>query len=363
MHARFLPYFLTLFLALSSAVSFAQSPNEGPATFQLFYDSLSPQGTWTQTDAYGYVFQPTISDPAWAPYTDGRWVYSDAGWTWMSDEPWGWATYHYGRWANLNGYGWVWVPGYRWAPAWVSWRLGDGYVGWAPLPPATIAGADYVEAGGNPNRHFHFGGDVDVSYGIGAGCYNFIHVGDFGEPNCRPFIVNRYNNYVIVNRTTNITNITVYRQLRSGLDRFHEVTVFGPPRNEVDFRSRRHVPAVKLTETWNLGKSTVTGSALSVYAPQINQQANLQTRPVHVVQTVYQPTLNRGTLVSHPLMVNPQLIPPTPPPAIVREVEDAQAKTPRHARVAPIEMPDKIEPVPTQKPLPTSGTAPPPPHQ
>lgn len=31
--------------------------------------------------------------------------------------------------------GWVWVPGVEWAPAWVSWRVGGGYIGWAPLPP------------------------------------------------------------------------------------------------------------------------------------------------------------------------------------------------------------------------------------
>jgi hypothetical protein len=32
-------------------------------------------------------------------------------------------------------YGWVWIPGQVWAPAWVVWRWGDGWVGWAPLPP------------------------------------------------------------------------------------------------------------------------------------------------------------------------------------------------------------------------------------
>jgi hypothetical protein len=31
--------------------------------------------------------------------------------------------------------GWIWVPGDEWGPAWVDWRSGDDYVGWAPLPP------------------------------------------------------------------------------------------------------------------------------------------------------------------------------------------------------------------------------------
>ncbi len=34
-----------------------------------------------------------------------------------------------------RGSGWFWVPGDEWAPAWVDWRYGDDYIGWAPLPP------------------------------------------------------------------------------------------------------------------------------------------------------------------------------------------------------------------------------------
>jgi hypothetical protein len=116
----------------------APQSGDNNVSFQTFYDQLAGQGTWIQTDKYGYVFQPTESDPNWRPYTYGHWVNTDAGMTWDSDEPFGWATYHYGRWANLDGYGWVWVPGYTWAPAWVSWRQGDDDVGWAPLPMASM---------------------------------------------------------------------------------------------------------------------------------------------------------------------------------------------------------------------------------
>ena len=59
----------------------------------------------------------------------------DYGWYWDSREPYGWATYHYGRWALTADYGWVWVPGAEWGPAWVDWRYGGGYAGWAPMPP------------------------------------------------------------------------------------------------------------------------------------------------------------------------------------------------------------------------------------
>ena len=167
------------------------------ASFQTFYDQLGDQGTWVQTDDYGYVFQPNVSDPDWAPYTNGHWVYTDEGWTWASDEPWGWATYHYGRWANIDGTGWVWVPGYQWAPAWVSWRYGGGYCGWAPLPPETFIGAEYGEPGVEVGIGFHFGGDVDVNFNIGPGCYNFVSVGDMGEPNYRGRYLDRSRNYTV----------------------------------------------------------------------------------------------------------------------------------------------------------------------
>ena len=107
---------------------------------QVFYDSLSPYGTWIYLDDYGWTWQPTVAtvNVNWRPYYDsGNWVYTDAGWYWNSSYSWGWAPFHYGRWSLHGSYGWVWVPGYRWAPSWVSWRYSDAYCGWAPLPPCS----------------------------------------------------------------------------------------------------------------------------------------------------------------------------------------------------------------------------------
>ena len=84
----------------------------------------------------------TICRRGWRPYTYGRWVYTEEwGWYWVSDEEeadWGWVTFHYGRWAHDRRLGWFWVPGDEWGPAWVDWRRGDDYVGWAPLPPDEV---------------------------------------------------------------------------------------------------------------------------------------------------------------------------------------------------------------------------------
>ena len=80
----------------------------------------------------------------WRPYTVGHWVYTDEyGWYWHSYEPFAWAVYHYGRWGYDPSYGWFWVPGDTWAPAWVEWRYGDRYVGWAPAGPTYSGGYAY----------------------------------------------------------------------------------------------------------------------------------------------------------------------------------------------------------------------------
>lgn len=101
----------------------APSPEE-------YEESLAPYGAWVEDRTLGYVWRPRVWT-GWAPYVDGRWVWTAWGWTWLSSEPWGW-TFHYGRWSWAPYWGWVWVPGTVWAPAWVSWHWGDGYVGWAP---------------------------------------------------------------------------------------------------------------------------------------------------------------------------------------------------------------------------------------
>jgi hypothetical protein len=117
---------------------------ELPSSVAEFYQALAPYGTWFVLPERGWVWQP---DPAevgsdFVPYTQGHWVLTDVGWTFVSDHPWGWAPFHYGRWFLDDRYGWLWEPGTDWAPAWVDWRAGAGYVGWAPLAPDWYGPAD-----------------------------------------------------------------------------------------------------------------------------------------------------------------------------------------------------------------------------
>ncbi|MGI8854003.1 MAG: DUF6600 domain-containing protein [Methyloceanibacter sp.] len=114
---------------------------EGYVDTGVFYNRLAPYGSWVWIQGQ-YVWVPSHVDRSWRPYTRGRWVFTDRGWTWVSNEPFGWATYHYGRWGFSDRVGWFWVPGNRWAPAWVSWRQSDDYLAWAPMPPAHDGGID-----------------------------------------------------------------------------------------------------------------------------------------------------------------------------------------------------------------------------
>jgi hypothetical protein len=113
------------------AVPPAQPPDEN-----TFEQNLSPYGRWIDTPEYGRVWVPYDTSPDWQPYTDGRWVDTQWGWSFASTVPWGWAVFHYGRWGFAPALGWFWVPGFVWAPAWVSWRYYPGYVCWSPFAPA-----------------------------------------------------------------------------------------------------------------------------------------------------------------------------------------------------------------------------------
>jgi hypothetical protein len=123
-----------------NAVASTYDDGYGPRAYAQFEAALAPFGTWIDDPELGRVWTPSpaIVGAAFAPYaSNGRWVLTEYGWTWDSGWSWGWAPFHYGRWAmRSNGAGrWCWIPGTLWGPAWVSWRAGRDYVGWAPLAP------------------------------------------------------------------------------------------------------------------------------------------------------------------------------------------------------------------------------------
>ncbi|MGB7296872.1 MAG: FecR family protein, partial [Candidatus Aminicenantales bacterium] len=103
-----------------------------PAELTSYADEFDSYGSWDEEPSVGYVWRPTV-EADWAPYSDGRWVWTSYGYTWVPYEPWGWTVSHYGRWGFSVSRGWYWMPGRRWGPAWVSWAVGGSYVGWCPM--------------------------------------------------------------------------------------------------------------------------------------------------------------------------------------------------------------------------------------
>ncbi|MFL6583225.1 MAG: DUF6600 domain-containing protein [Chthoniobacterales bacterium] len=248
------------------------------ASYGTFYEKLEPYGAWFETDDYGYVWQPNAAGEsrAWRPYTDGHWVYTDAGWTWISDEPFGWATYHYGRWVRLRDVGWAWVPGDEWAPAWVSWRTGGDYVGWAPLPP---------EARFDRRRGIH--NWADNYYDIGPEQYAFVRAEEVGAPRLARQVVPPQQNVAIINQTTNVTNIT-----------YSNTTIVnqGPNYDELRSRSQQPIGRYRLereTTVVDRPEPVVRGEVIAMPGPVLAPAAGYD-RPRSVRQHIAQSRADNG---------------------------------------------------------------------
>jgi len=257
-------------------------------SIDFFYNNLSG-GNWIEVADYGYGWQPdvAVNDPNWRPYADGYWAYTDEGWTWVSYEDFGWATYHYGRWARLADTGWIWFPGsdLDWGPAWVSWRTGGDYVGWAPLPPR---GPGIVYEG-QP-----IGGQVDVEFDIGPAYYNFLDVRFICEPVLRDRIYAPSQNVTYINNTVNVTNISVQNNV---------VYNYGPDYNVLSTRSSRPIQRLNIERQANVdlsaaaksgGLTKVQGDKLIIGAPnRINKPAQ-GIAPPRVKTKVAQPKVEHG---------------------------------------------------------------------
>lgn len=245
-------YRYSFLLMLGMGIAFNQhvtaSPHAG-ISFQVFYNELSPFGDWVMDPAHGYVWVPYV-DHGFQPYaSNGYWAMTNFGNTWVSNYSWGWAPFHYGRWFFSNYYGWAWVPGYEWGPAWVNWRTGGGFYGWAPLGP---------------------GIGINMSFYAPANHWVFVPQRRFRHRHFQRYFVPHHNVVNIYNRTTIINNTYVYN---------NQTYISGPSRRDVERATRSRVPVYQVNDSSRPGRAVVQNNRLNVYRPQVTDTRSAHNAP------------------------------------------------------------------------------------
>jgi hypothetical protein len=122
-----------LFLLLGVATAhagIAQYTDRGKTDFDTAIQLLNPYGTWSQIDGL-WAYTPANHE---APYTNGRWLYTDYGWYWKGSVPTSWATEHYGYWKRGTDHVWSWYPTAYWISQIVEIRATSDYIGWRSAP-------------------------------------------------------------------------------------------------------------------------------------------------------------------------------------------------------------------------------------
>lgn len=245
-------YRLSFLILLGLGVVLSQESKASPyngISFQVFYNELSPYGDWVMDPTYGYVWVPFV-EQGFHPYgTNGYWEMTNFGNTWVSNYQWGWAPFHYGRWFWDNFYGWAWVPGYEWGPAWVNWRTGGGYYGWAPLGP---------------------GLHVGVGFNIPSNYWVFIPQRRFRSRNFFRYCAPAYHVSHIYQRTTVINNTYVYN---------NKTYYTGPSKRDIERTTRTVVPVYQVSDSGRPGRTVVQKDRIIVYRPEVREVSARNENP------------------------------------------------------------------------------------
>jgi hypothetical protein len=291
-----------ILLVVVTSVVFANklSAQQNYVSFQVFYDQLSPYGEWVDYPRWGYVWIPDAGSD-FVPYsTQGHWILTDYGWTWMSDFVWGWAPFHYGRWDYDNYYGWFWIPDNEWGPAWVSWRRAEGYYGWAPMEPGISLTISFGRGYDSRNDHWIFVRDRDID-----------------RQDINRYYINRSDHDMIIRRSSVINNTYVDNSR-------HTTYVTGPAREDIQKVTGRRVNPVPVEE-YNKPGQEFNNNRLRIYRPEISKNNNMERKsaPSRVtnLKDVKQPSERKA--VSEPRELNVKTSQPmnADPPQNIRRVE------------------------------------------
>jgi hypothetical protein len=250
---------LGLMLLFAGTTQKAMAQGED-VSLQSFYDELSPYGTWIQDPQYGYVWRPDVDQEEFRPYySNGRWAMTEYGNTWVSNYDWGWAPFHYGRWIYNRYNQWVWLPDTVWGPAWVSWRSGGGYYGWAPLGPSISIGINIGRGG----------------YRVPDMCWNFIPYNNIYYNSYPRYYGGRnrvyIQNTVIINNTYVRNNRTYYT---------------GPRVDDIRRHTNQNVTVYNVNRSSRPGASRIDNNSINIYNPRPSRgdANNSNPAPRNVVQ-------------------------------------------------------------------------------
>jgi PAS domain-containing protein len=228
-----------------------------------FYDALTPYGDWVQTASCGWVWYPYDVPIGWRPYTGGRWIDTDYGWTFDADAPWGWAVYHYGRWLYDDVYGWVWCPGTEWAPAWVVWRTGGDWIGWAPCPPSLR----WREGVG-----FDLEG-IDLDNVIPSFGFSFCHRRFFLDNDLDSFLLFPSENIFIFGETSIFINLEEDEEHHIH-NRFHDEDGF---ERGLERDTGHRIEHFKLGDIDSPGRPRIEGRDFRVFRPDVRKAIETRT--------------------------------------------------------------------------------------
>lgn len=256
---RWIGFFALGIVLLSTLIApqKAEANNYRGVSFQVFYDELAPYGDWVRDARHGYIWLPAVQQD-FHPYgSEGHWVMTEYGNTWVSYYDWGWAPFHYGRWYFDDYFqSWAWIPGYEWGPAWVNWRTGGGYYGWAPLGP---------------------GVSINVRVNLPAFHWVFLPRQRIYHHYAHRYYAPHRTRVKIYNNTTIINNTYVYN---------NQTYVTGPSSREVQRVTGRNVPVYQVRNSEAPGRASVSRNSLNVYRPEVQSArgASVNSRPSRVLE-------------------------------------------------------------------------------
>jgi hypothetical protein len=275
-------YLIAVLIAIVCALGAVSTATaQTSVSFQVFYDDLSPYGSWVDYGNYGYVWVPH-AEPGFRPYfTNGHWAYTDQGWLWVSNYNWGWAPFHYGSWVYDGGYGWLWVPDYAWAPAWVEWGYYDDYYGWAPIGP-------------------HFSFTIASRPPISHWC--FVHPSYINSPEWQHHYFIAHGNQIRIRDNVVINNPATINIVNHQGNYNQHTYYYGPRPQEVERITKQPVRAMNIQDRNTTGRTQVNGNAVTIYRPRIAE--NKSARPQEV-KPLRDAKINPGASSRQP-SINPE---------------------------------------------------------